>query len=57
MRASFWKYENDTFRGKVIKYHGHRIEEITCDEVRRNKLRAIEDAEKLIAKLKKESKL
>lgn len=53
MKESYWKYENGTYRGRVKKYHGAIVESIPCAEVRTNKLKALEDAQKLLAKLKR----
>lgn len=53
MRPSFWKYENNTYRGRVLRYHGHIVESVPCKEVRKNMLKAYCDAKKLMKKLKK----
>lgn len=42
------------FRGYVKVYHGQRFETVSCDVVRRNRLRAICDAKKLVLKLRNE---
>lgn len=51
MKPSVWKYDNDTYRGRVIIYDGHFIEQVHCDKVRKNRLKALEDARKLMKKI------
>lgn len=58
MKASYWQYEDTekqsvVFRGRVFIYHGQRVETVPCSEVRRSKGRALLDAQKLMAELKK----
>ncbi len=48
---STWKYQNKNqivyFRGFVRIYRGNRYAEIACDEVRRKRSEALQDAKKL----------
>lgn len=58
MRPKVFTYENADnqtvwYRGYAQKIVGRTIEEIPCTEVRKNKMKAMDDAKKLIAKLKK----
>lgn len=52
MTPSVWTYPNDTYRGYVKKYSRNVVTKIPCDIVRNNRLKAIEDAKKLIKKLR-----
>ena len=54
MKPSFWKYENNTFRGRVVVYAGNVVTNVPCTEVRKNQLKALEDAKKLLRTLKKQ---
>lgn len=52
MTPSVWTYDNDTYRGYVKTYSRNVVTKIPCDIVRRNRLKALEDAKKLIRKLR-----
>ena len=54
MKPKTWSYPNDTFRGYVVVYDGRSTAEVHCKEVRVNRLKATEDAKKLLKKLKHE---
>ena len=59
MKIGTWTYENSDrqvvwYRGYVTVYHGRSTEDIPCPEVRKNKLKARDDARKLLAELRKE---
>lgn len=58
MKPYVWTYEDSNkqvvwFRGYVKQYVGRTVEEIPCGEVRKNRLKALDDAKALIKKLKK----
>lgn len=57
MKPAVWEYENPDkqtvhFRGYVKEYQGSTVIRHPCPEVRGNKWKAKEDAEKLLKKLK-----
>lgn len=60
MKTGVWTYEDADkqvvwYRGYVTVYHGRSTEDVPCGEVRKNKLKAKEDAKALLAKLKKQN--
>lgn len=63
MKPSYWQYENPEkqtvhFRGKVLQYDGTKIVTVhSCEKVHTSKFKALEDAKKLIKKLKKQHDL
>lgn len=57
MRPKFYTYEDPVkqvvhYRGYTNTYQGATIASVTCKEVRKNRFQAVEDAKKLIKKLK-----
>lgn len=52
MKPDAYNYPNDTFRGFVQTYQGNVMTPVLCDVVRKNRLKAREDAEKMIKKLR-----
>lgn len=59
MKASVWEYKSPDkqityFRGYVKVYDGPKVTRVACDLVFKNKLKAKEDANKLLKKLKKQ---
>lgn len=52
MTPSVWTYPNDHYRGHVRVYDKNVVTRIPCDVVRTNRLKALEDAKKLVKKLK-----
>jgi hypothetical protein len=53
MTPSVWSYDNDTFRGYVKTYSRNVVTNVPCKIVRKNRLKAMEDAKKLIPRLRK----
>ena len=58
MKPGVFTYENSDkqtvwYRGYVKRYTGVTVEEIPCSEVRKNRIKAMEDAKRLIRELKK----
>lgn len=57
MKAKVWTYSDPDnqkthYRGYVAEYKGTTIIAHGCKEVRKNKLKAMEDSKKLLKKLK-----
>lgn len=58
MKPAVWQYEDSEkqmvhFRGYVKTYQGATLTRHPCAEVRKNKWQAMEDAKKLLLKLRK----
>jgi hypothetical protein len=57
MTPHAWRYENDMYRGFVRVYHGQFFEERHCAMVRNTRLKSLNDAKRLISKIRRETKL
>lgn len=51
MKPATYSY-GDYFRGYVKTYHGAVMKAVNCKQVRKNRLLALEDAKKLLKKLR-----